>query len=538
MSTFLTVLIIIFFVILSSFLPIGNADSTVRRLPWVTFLIIAANVLIYYGTLPRLAEDQKAFVGSGLKLERLLMESPEMLADATVREKLVEAGIISKAQEEQIETQMKLYESMAGGFGSAPSADAIKKLETILEEFQEAKEASLWYSYGFAPNGQWKPHQLITSAFFHADFMHLFGNMICFFAIAFTLEDLWGRGVFLGFYLLGAAASCFPSVVSPEPLVGIGASGAIFATMGAFLVRLPKTKIKLFILPMWTIRFLLGAKKFTVMIPGYVYLIATFAAQLISFYYVKKSGGISTVGYTVHIAGFVFGAGFAAFMKASKIEQTYIHPKIEAKVSFSAAPEITEALELLDKGDSARAERVLRQHMSKQPENPETMLALIQVYQRTENYDQLNSVYGRLIRYHLGKQDKEAALFAYDTLLQAFPDDNVAARIPARDWIVLCEYLREADMNREASVEFERLVNAWPDDPISVRAALLGAETAFMATDVKRALNLFEKAQAMNPPQVLVSRIENGLEKCRRILDNRPGWVKKPPKAPTIYRGF
>ena len=48
----LVLLIILFLVLFSMFIPIGNENSTVRRLPWITFGIMALNVLIYYVTLP------------------------------------------------------------------------------------------------------------------------------------------------------------------------------------------------------------------------------------------------------------------------------------------------------------------------------------------------------------------------------------------------------------------------------------------------------------------------------------------------------
>ena len=108
-------------------------------------------------------------------------------------------------------------------------------------------------------------------------------------------------------------------------------------------------------------------------------------------------------------------------------------------------------------------------------------------------------MFGRLIRQHLASEDKEAALYAYDSLLSAFPDNNVAPRIPARDWIAICEYLKESDMNREAAVEYERLVNACPDDPLVSRAAVQGGEAALFVADADRALKLFQKA---SPPHV------------------------------------
>ncbi|HJZ69380.1 MAG TPA: rhomboid family intramembrane serine protease, partial [Blastocatellia bacterium] len=391
---------------------------------------------------------------------------------------------------------------------------------------------------GLALNGNWKPHQLITAAFLHVGLIHLLSNLLFFFAVAFSLEDLWGRGIFLGFYLLGAAVSCLPDIVHPGVVPSVGASGAISAVAGAFLLRLPKTKIKLLCLHFWWIRLLFGKKPIVVMVPGYIYLGSYYIAQIVLWYLDKKAGYVGRVGYSVHIAGCLFGLSFAGLMKLARIEENYIHPKIEAKISFSAAPAVTQALEAMDRGDTLLAERKLRAHLAKQPDDTNALLAAIQVYERTSNFDQLNAMYGRLIRHHLARDDKEAALYAYDSLLTAFPDDNVAPRIAARDWIVVCDYLRESEMNREAAVEYERLVNACGDDPLALRAAIYGGEAALAANDVDRALRLFQKAGAMNAPEQLGVRARAGIEKCNRILSQRPNWGKKPAAKPAPKLAF
>ena len=105
-------------------------------------------------------------------------------------------------------------------------------------------------------------------------------------------------------------------------------------------------------------------------------------------------------------------------MKLTKFEENHINPKIEAKVSFSAAPAVTNALEALDKGDALTAEKKLRAHLARHPDDINALLTAIHVYQQTSNLDQLNAMYGRLIRHHLANQDKEAALYAYDGLPQ------------------------------------------------------------------------------------------------------------------------
>src|ERR1044072_5944022 len=504
LSLLIYIIAILFLVVMSMFIPIGNENSTVRRLPWVTFTIMALNVLIYYVTLPGQAASAKEVMTAATELSSFLEKNEGLMADDEVRNKLVAEGLINKEQVEFLKEQLKNNPSLQSEYDSWLRSSQVKELR---EEFNKkltalttAREGMLWFKYGLAPNGKWKIYQLITAAFLHGGLLHLFGNLIFFFAIAFSLEDLWGRGIFLTFYLLGAAASCIPYIASPITVPCIGASGAISATMGAFLIRLPKTKIRLFFLggmlsPIGWVVFLFFNKRSNAFIPGYIYMIAYFITQVISWYFDKRSGGGSGVGYSVHIAGFIFGAGFAYAMKATKTEETYVNPKIEAMVSFEAPAAVTQGLEMMDKGQFDMAERKLRSHLMQNNDSLEAILGLIQIYEKTSNYDQLNAMYGRLIRYHLSKEDKEAALYAYDNLLSAFPDKEVRVRIPVRDWMIICEYLREVQMNREASVEFERLAKAWPDDPNAVRASVQGAELALMSSEPERALMMFEMAE-------------------------------------------
>ncbi len=533
MSNLLTVLILIFLFVVSSFTPIGNENSTVRRLPLITFSILALNVVIFFVTLPVVAGQREEFEKLAISMELFVKQHPELLADEGVRKKLTETGLMSKSKSDDIAAQLKgtpqlesQFQEWLAGLEAQTLRDELNQKITAV---MDAANASLFHKWGFAPNGNWKLYQLITSAFLHGGYVHLFSNLIFFFAIAFSLEDLWGRGVFLGFYLLGAAASLIPSVIHPIAGATLGASGAISATMGAFLFRLPKTKIKLLSLLRVLAR-LFGKRPVVVMLPGYIFIIGYFAAQVAAWYLDKLQGSVSNVAFSAHFAGFAFGVCFAMMMKVTKYEEEHINPKIEAMVSFSAAPAVTDALEALDKGDAVLAERKLRAHLGKQPNDTNALMAAIQVYQHTSNFDRLNGMYARLIRQHLAGQDKEAALYAYDGLLSAFPDNNVAPRIPARDWIVICEYLRESEMNKEAAVEYERLVNACPDDPLLTRAAVQGGEVALLIQDVDRALGMFEKAEAANAAGAYAERARTGIEKCQRILDLRPNWTKQPQK--------
>lgn len=536
LELFIFICIIIFLAVIGSFIPIGNENSTVRRLPWVTFTIMGLCVLIYFASLPSQASNLKDVVKSYGELSQFLQRNEALAADDEVRNKLVQYGLMTKDEAEMIKEQMKKHPDTASEYEAwlrtAEAAQLRDEFNKKLMAFVDARKGTVNYRYGFAPNGEWKVYQLITCAFLHGGYEHLFGNMIFFFAIAFVLEDFWGRGVFLGFYVLGAVAACIPFIVSPSTVPLIGASGAISATMGAFLIRLPRTKIKLLFWPGNFLGFLLARKRLVVMLPSYLFLIAYFIENLILWYFNRKNNGGGTA-FSAHIAGFVYGAAFAGVMKATKYEETHINPKIEAKVSFAAPQAVQEGLEMMDQGKLDMAERKLRSHLMKDHDNLEAILALIHVYERQQNYDQLNAMYGRLIRYHLQRNDKEAALLAYDNLLSVFPDNDIRPRIPTREWITICDYLREAQMNREAAVEYERLANAWPDDANTVRALVQGAECALAVLDPERALRMFERAEKLAPPQALASKIVAGLEKCHRILENHPNFKKRnQPKKP------
>src|SRR5437588_9938389 len=83
--------------------------------------------------------------------------------------------------------------------------------------------------------------------FMHEDIWHLLANLIFFFAVAFTLADLWGRALFAAFYLASGivAALVFALVFPNSDATLIGASGANAGVMGAFLIRQFKTRLKI-----------------------------------------------------------------------------------------------------------------------------------------------------------------------------------------------------------------------------------------------------------------------------------------------------
>ena len=97
----------------------------------------------------------------------------------------------------------------------------------------------------------------VTAMFLHGGLSHLFGNMLALWVFGRRVEDACGPWRFLAFYLLaGTAAHILFTIVQYDSLIpGIGASGAIFGVMGAYLLLYPggriRTLVFLTFVPLW-----------------------------------------------------------------------------------------------------------------------------------------------------------------------------------------------------------------------------------------------------------------------------------------------
>lgn len=147
---------------------------------------------------------------------------------------------------------------------------------------------------------------LITSMFFHGGAMHLVGNMIFLWVFADNIESSIGSVRFTIFYLLGGLfAGVMHILFNWDSMVpAIGASGAISAVLGAYMIMFPGSRIRVLILI-----FFRSAR-----VPAFLFLGIWIAQQLVSGIGAMgtmdmHSGGVA---WWAHIGGFIFGvmAGF------------------------------------------------------------------------------------------------------------------------------------------------------------------------------------------------------------------------------------
>ncbi len=149
---------------------------------------------------------------------------------------------------------------------------------------------------------------ILTAMFMHGSWSHIIGNMIFLWAFSPEIEDTMGRARYLIFYLTGGLVAMLAQVAAdPHSTVpNLGASGAIAAVMGAFLVTYPRDRIRtvLFIFVFARITFIPAA-----LLIGFWFLTQIFSAGAVAH---VQTGGVA---YLAHIGGFIFGAATARWFE-------------------------------------------------------------------------------------------------------------------------------------------------------------------------------------------------------------------------------
>jgi membrane associated rhomboid family serine protease len=162
--------------------------------------------------------------------------------------------------------------------------------------------------------GQPWPVTAVVSIFMHGSWMHLLANMLFLWIFGNNVEDAMGRLRFPVFYLLGGlAATAAQSLVTLElgsaeaaTVPSVGASGAIAAVLGGYVILYPGATVLTWIAPV-----------FIVPLPALLYLGIWFVFQLLlgsaSFTTPETGGGIA---YFAHVGGFAFGILFVRLFTA------------------------------------------------------------------------------------------------------------------------------------------------------------------------------------------------------------------------------
>ncbi len=231
--------------------PIGDSPNP-RGIAWVTYVLIAINVLVFVLYLPAMSE----------------VADP---GDPRVREY----------------TDMIAKETGAPQAELEAAARRVTEYDLVVYEHGSRPVAPSWLD-------------MLTSMFLHGGFMHLFGNMLFLWIYGNNAESRIGRIPYLLAYLATGYAAAFGDILlRPESgIPAVGASGAISGVLGMYFIWFPHNKVRLLIL-----------------IPPLIRQVELGARWVLGFYIVVQNllpafltgGGPGGVAHGAHIGGFVAG---------------------------------------------------------------------------------------------------------------------------------------------------------------------------------------------------------------------------------------
>ena len=159
--------------------------------------------------------------------------------------------------------------------------------QMVMDKSYELTNLLALYPYD---SGLFKPYQLVTHMFAHANFLHILFNMYGLWMFGTVLERSWGPKRFLIFYFACGLAAGIAQTLLVHNSAAIGASGAVMGLLGAFGYLFPNTQF--FIIPF---PFPIKAK----------YLVAIVAA--IDLFGGFHPGGADNIAHFAHLGGLVMG---------------------------------------------------------------------------------------------------------------------------------------------------------------------------------------------------------------------------------------
>ncbi len=250
-------------------LPIRDSTRR-RRVPLITLGLIAANVVAFLLWEPTLRHEKNA----ELAQQTFFWCHGQIPYELAHQVPLAESGPNGRVQ-------------IAKDYGV--TLDDAASLQDYLRE--ECPDKNVWLS-------------ILSSMFLHAGWLHLLGNMLFLWIFGDNVEDALGKVGYLGFYLLGGiAAGALQFVLGPNSTIpNVGASGAIAAVLGAYIVLYPRARI------LTVVFFFLIT---VIELPAVLVLGLWFLLQVFQGVSGLGADVNSGVAFWAHVGGFVFGAVIA-----------------------------------------------------------------------------------------------------------------------------------------------------------------------------------------------------------------------------------
>ncbi|MGH3441783.1 MAG: rhomboid family intramembrane serine protease [Nitriliruptorales bacterium] len=162
---------------------------------------------------------------------------------------------------------------------------------------------------------------IVSSMFLHGSLFHLLFNMLFLWVFGNNVEDRLGHGTYLVYYLAGGIVAAYAfAILNPSQLTPLlGASGAIAAVLGGYLVMFPRAQVHTYVpFPLYLLAVIIPGARITgwflifaiVTLPAWLVLGFWFVSQVTS----ANEAAAAGIAFEAHIAGFVAGLVFTLLL--------------------------------------------------------------------------------------------------------------------------------------------------------------------------------------------------------------------------------
>ena len=488
-------------------IPLKHENMEGRRWPIITFALIGLNLLAFLATHWTIDEQQPRLGEARMHVLLLAAMHPELKLSPDTQQFVND---FQNSDPEAWREAASPYRQLIDGWDAKTRLmeDPEKlqaEMDSLSTQYRELQTHSILQNYALVPAHP-RLYAYLTANFLHAGWLHLIGNMWFLWLAGFTLEDNWGRIIYPIFYVIaGAVALQFHAWSYPNSVAPIlGASGAVAALMGAFLVRFPKLKID-----MWgSVMFY----RFRFKAAAYWLLPLWLLSEI---FYGSLVGHSSGVAHWAHVGGFLFGALAAVIIQHTGLEQK-ANQAIEAKVGWTADPAIVAATDFMEHGKLDEAIPVLKNYLLTKPESTDAHSLLQKLYWRKNDIPAHREACTKLCQLYLKARDAESAWREFEEFaaLEGTP-------MPAATWLEICRLAEEQENFDRAVSEYQRLAKAYPTEKQSLLALMAAGRLSLKKLNrAGDALTFYKAAAASAVPHTeWESNIQKGILESERALN-------------------
>jgi len=501
-------------------LPIKHENMAARRWPVVTLALIAINTAVFLFTLVATGDDSPQLGEVKSHILILAALHPELKMEPQSQH--VVDGFKERHPDQWKQVQNPYRDIINAYDAKIKMMEDTSKLQDEMDSLNtqlvSLSKTSTVDEYAFVPANP-TAISYLTANFLHGGWIHLIGNMWFLWLAGFVLEDVWGRWLYSAFYLIaGAAALQFYAWTNPGSVIPtVGASGAVAALMGAFLVRFPKMKIEMAWI--WWIsmaKFLRTGNPFRMTqfkASAYWLLPLWLGSEIV---YGALLGSSSGVAHWAHVGGFLFGAVAALTIQHSGIEQK-ANKAIEEKLAWTNDAELEQASDMMEHGQLGEALILLTNYVALKPNSLDAWNLLRQIHTRQNNPKEYLDATVKTCSLHLKAHEVEAAFQDYAEFI-----DSGGGKLPAANWLELCKGAEELQEFERALSEYQQLAQAYPAERQALTAQLSEARLCLKRLNRPQdALALYQKAAVSPIPHLdWEQHIQAGIKEAKAAMSS------------------